>query len=560
MDEHLPAESAPDNWHTVDDELSLSDYLHVLRRRWGWIAVVFVATVALAVGLTLLQDAEYEADAEVLVRNATNESLFPAGSDLSTRIQREPTAEIQYIASDSFISAADTAAGFEVDIDVEIKVIDPDERIPGASGVLIFTAKASTAEAAAAAANAYADTYVELRHDDDLTAVDQLVADAQAAMATATEEREVLRAPLEDLDRRIDATSNNDVRIDLLAQRNRLADDIDADLARIDIDISRAVDDLSDVEDLADLVTDPGSAAHVNIAAEVPDSPSSPGLVRSLALAIVVGAILGLGAALLRDSLDNRVHDVGVAQRRLGLPFLGAVPVLKTARKDKGKDGPNLHLDRRGSEAFRSIRTSLRFAGPHGDSLNVFGITSAAPRDGKTVCAVYLASAFAIERGSALLIDADLRRPTVHTRTGLDGSKGLTDILSGAASIEDATQSFAGTSMNVITAGHTPGNPSELLGSAKFGLLIKELSTHYEAVVVDCPPLLAVADPRLVGTAVDGMVLVLLADSTKHSEAKRATELLRESGAHIAGFVLNQADESAGLYYDEYSRSRAVRP
>ena len=558
MDEHLRPEVTPSNWLAAEDEMSLNDYLRVLRRRWVWVVVAFAVTVTAAVGLSLVQEAEYEAQAEVLVRNTNNESLFPAGSELSTRIQRVPNAELQYIASDTFISAADEAAGFEVDIDVEIKVIDPDERIPGASGVLVFTAKSTTAVSAASAANAYADTYVTLRHQQDMAVVSELVADVQATVATFTDERELLRAPLEELDRQIDATFSSSARIDLLAERNRLSDDIGADLARVDIDLSRAVDDLAELEDLADLVVDPGSAAVVNIAAEIPESPSSPGLARNLALGIVVGAIIGAGAAMLRESLDNRIHDVDVAQRRLGLPLLGVVPVLKTLGKDKA--GLIGHLDHRFLESFRSIRTSLRFAGPQGGSVDVFGVTSAGPGDGKSVCAVSLASALAIERGSALLIDADLRRPTVHTRTGLDGSTGLTEILGGTVSIADATQTVAGTRLQVIAAGHIPNNPSEMLGSARFATLIKELSTRYKAIVVDCPPLLAVADPRLVGSAVDGMVLVLHSDKTKHKEAARAVDLLRESGVHIAGFVLNQATESAGhYYYDGYYGSDADR-
>lgn len=546
---HLARESSLDWGGPVEDDPRLTDYVNLVRRRWRWAFGVFVVVVVGALVFTLTREPEFRAEAEVIVRNATNESLFPSGPAEGSLVQREPSAELQYTSSDSFVAAADDAAGFESDVDVEIKEIDPDERVPGSSGVLVFTARADTKEKAVVAADAYADTYVTLRHTEDVAAVDDMVDDAESAVATVTTERETLREPLDEVDAEIALATEPAALATLLARRVELEASLRADLARADLDLNRVLEDLAETEDLAELVANPASAARVNVAAEPAGSPTAAALRRNAVLAVVVGAVLGIGAALLRESLDTNVQDADLVQRRLGAPLLGAVPVLSNPDDRET-------IQESDAEAFKSIRTSLRFAGKDGSPLSVIGMTSSAPYEGKTLCSVNLASSLATDRGPVLLIDADLRRPSVHKRVGLHNVRGLSDVLSGVATPEEATQSSGAADLDVITAGPILSNASELIGSIEFIQMIKDVSAHYESIVVDCPPVLAVADARMIGNAVEAMVLVVAAGSTSLSEAERSTELLRTAGAHIAGFIFNKADERAGSHYG-YRYTRA---
>jgi len=211
------------------------------------------------------------------------------------------------------------------------------------------------------------------------------------------------------------------------------------------------------------------------------------------------------------------------------------------------------------AEAFRSIRTSIRFVAAQ-RPMTIIGVTSAVQAEGKTLIASKLAAAFAIEEESVLLIDGDLRRPTAHEEAGIDNTIGLSDILNGTATIDQAIRTFTRDGAHVITTGSKITNPSELLGSERFPAMLREVSSRYQVVLIDCPPTLPVADARIIGARCDGMIIVASATQTRLAHCHRSVDLLEAAGAAPIGTVLNRAGRHSGYYYGYEYAYRSSAP
>lgn len=277
--------------------------------------------------------------------------------------------------------------------------------------------------------------------------------------------------------------------------------------------------------------------------------PSSPNVPLNLALGALVGLALGIGVAVLRTTLDNRVRTPRDAEQITGAPAIGAI-----AFDSKAKERPLIvHADPLSprAESFRALRTNLQFLDMGGRAS--FVITSSIPAEGKSTTTINLAIALADAGKRVALLDTDLRKPKVAEYLGMEGGAGLTDVLIGRAKVGDVMLPWGGRSLYVLPAGKVPPNPSELLGSRQMALLLEVLERDFDVVLCDAPPLLPVTDAAILARATSGALLVVAAGRTTKHQLTGAAEALVTVGAKLAGFVMSMVPtRGPDSYYAAY--------
>jgi capsular exopolysaccharide synthesis family protein len=305
------------------------------------------------------------------------------------------------------------------------------------------------------------------------------------------------------------------------------------------------------------LETPPGkqtSSVKVEVVAgpEVSELPVSPRPVRNLALAGLLGLLAGVGAAVLRELLDTTVKTTEALQALASAPVLAAVPFDGEAKLGPLLAGAEGHSAR--AEALRQLRTTLQYVDAD-RPVKTLVVTSAVPGEGKSSTACGLAILFAEAGQRVLIIDADLRRPSIADYLGLEGAVGLTTVLVGKASVNDVLQQY-GTDLWVLPSGFLPPNPSELLGSRHMANLLSDLREQFDMIIVDCPPLLPVTDAAVVAARADGALLLARARKTSNAQVSTAVRALQSVDARLLGCVFNMVPAKgpdAYYYYDGYS-------
>ena len=275
--------------------------------------------------------------------------------------------------------------------------------------------------------------------------------------------------------------------------------------------------------------------------AEPEDKPSKPKKARVLAASLVLGLMLGVALALLRDWRDQRLRSSEEIMATLGIPVLGVVPHIG----GKGKADPveraqGVHRDPQShmAEAYRTIRTGVYFGVPSGQAKTLL-ITSPAPGDGKTTMASNLAIAMAQAGQRVLLIDGDFRRPMLHTVFQVPDDVGLSSLLAGRADRQEALVCTEIERLDLLPCGPIPPNPSEMLNSRVFADLLGELAGEYDHIVIDSPPVMPMTDARILGAMCQVTILVLRAEKSTRKPAEQACEGLLSVGARILGAVVN---------------------
>ena len=290
--------------------------------------------------------------------------------------------------------------------------------------------------------------------------------------------------------------------------------------------------------------------AQTIVAASVPGSPSSPDVPRNLALALLAGLFLGIGFALLRHNLDTRVRTAKDLADMSGHPVLATIPLRKGGSAQEQvfmeTDPFSPH-----AEAIRRLRTNLMFVDVT-TRKHSFLVTSPMPSEGKTTTAVNLALAMADAGTKVVLVDADLRNPSVAKTMGLEGSVGLTTVLLGRATLDDLLIRWGESDLYVLPAGEIPPNPSELLGSEAMQDLFAELRERFDFVLVDTPPVLPVTDATIVDKLTGGSLMVVAANRTRKRHVAEALRTFEMSGATVAGTALNMAPLESVAYYGYY--------
>jgi len=301
-------------------------------------------------------------------------------------------------------------------------------------------------------------------------------------------------------------------------------------------------------------------------AARVPTSPSEPNIPRNLSFALVLGVISGVGLAFVLESMDNTVRTPEQAQAISALPSLGMIPLgsksighglngkrlALTASKEVVETVTQARPQSQMAESYRAMRTSLLLSNL-GAPPKVIMVTSARPQEGKTTTSINTAIVLAQKGTRVLLIDADLRRPSVHKTLGMGPRSGLSNVLTGSASVQ---QTIAPSSilpnLFILPAGTPPPNPAELLASSNMRDLIVELREQFDHIVIDTPPTLSVTDAVVLSPRADATVLVIRSGQTTKQALRRARDILTQVNAHVAGVLLNAVDLTSPDYYYYY--------
>jgi capsular exopolysaccharide synthesis family protein len=334
------------------------------------------------------------------------------------------------------------------------------------------------------------------------------------------------------------AQADYDKLLSLLNQKKEFLAQLDKRIQELDV-TSRAETIFNSVT-----VVEPGRAA---------DGPAFPRTKRTMAVAIVAGALLGAGLALLRDRMDGRMRSIEEIQTVIGLPILGVVPQM-AGRRTAVARAMTVHLDPRSvvAEAYRTIRTAVYF-GANGSRCSTILVTSPESGDGKTTCVSNLAIAIAQTGRSVLLLDADFRKPTQHKNLDVKDAAGLSSVLAGRETLERAVQRTGVEGLDILPCGPIPANPSEILNSSEFTELVETLASRYDHILFDSPPVNLVTDARILGALCDTSILVLRADKSTRKAGEHARNALLGVGARVLGAIVNDAPRKGG--YEVYGGS-----
>ena len=295
--------------------------------------------------------------------------------------------------------------------------------------------------------------------------------------------------------------------------------------------------------------------------ASAPTAPATPNIPRNLLMSLLVGLAGGVSLAFILESRDNTVHSLEQAQMITALPSLAVIPLafrssralrqVKRRTQTAAASAAALHPKSQIAEAYRALRTSILLSRT-GQSTKVLMVTSALPQEGKTTTSVNLAIVLAQRDARVLLIEGDMRRAGISQVFDFESDTGLSTVLGGNTVAEVAIRSVPGVpNLSVLPAGPVPLNPSEMLASPRMRDLLASLSSEFDYVIIDTPPVLSVTDAVLLSKLADSTLLVIRAGMTSKAALRRAYDVLAQVDAHIMGVILNAADftEPDRYYY-----------
>jgi len=348
-----------------------------------------------------------------------------------------------------------------------------------------------------------------------------------------------LQSSIEDLRGTVEATNAIDSVI-----INITATDSDPLLAAslADAVASQTSQLITELERPEDSANQPTVAVRVIQPASIPQESSSASWAVVLAAGVLAGASLGIGGALLASAVDTTIKNTDDLTRSSGFPVLG------TTVKDKTSFAPATvvldHPQSIAAESYRKIRTNLNFVQVD-RRLTTLLFTSPSPNEGKSTTAISMAIAHASGGSRVLIIDADLRRPTIGYILGLESTVGLTSVLTGQVQVSRAIQTWRGGTLDVLASGVVPPNPSELLSSHQFRALIDELKKRYDLIIVDAPPTTPVTDAVALAPIVDGVILIAKYKSTRRPYVNSFASAMQVVEANIVGSILTSVPHYA---------------
>lgn len=493
-----------------DQNWNFEHWLRVIRVRWWIVVLCTVVTAVAAVGFSLTQRKMYTASASLLFRDPGFDQMLFGVSILPQ--QSDPT--VQGATNIDLLSLPTVAARTSAALHGELSPgqVSSEATIApaGQSDVAQISVTDANPSRAALIANTYGEQYIRYRREADR---------AKIAGAQNTIQGQIAQLTL--------AERNGSVGQSLVNRANQL---------RI----------------LASLQT--GNAELVQHAT-APGSPSSPKTRQNGLLGGVLGLIFGLGLAFVLERLDRRLRDPHSLEEAYGVPVLGAVPESEVYAAT-----PRTVLPAAEAEAFALLRARLRYFNVDREVRSIL-VTSSASGEGKTTVALNLALAEALA-GSAkvVLVEADLRRPTLARRLGVSSEPGLAEVLSHNIALDQALQelpvpgrsngSGPAAHITVITAGAIPPNPGELIESRAMTDLLSTLSERFEHVVIDSPPTSAVSDAIPLVRQVSGVVVVSRIGTTTRDAARHLRDQLLQLGAPALGVVANAVPPKGRGYYD----------
>jgi capsular exopolysaccharide synthesis family protein len=311
------------------------------------------------------------------------------------------------------------------------------------------------------------------------------------------------------------------------------------------------------MQEQVDLALPKDSTVEITDEADMPMTAIRPNIPLNIALGVVVGLILGVGLAFFIEYLDTSVKTIDDVERALGAAVLGVIPQNVGSLLDEGDESPH-------AEAYRVLRTNILFAGRKDESQTTFSVVSGGAGEGKTTTMFNLAVVFAQMGDRILIVDSDLRRPSMHRYMNVSNNIGLTNYLLGQATIDEVIQTTELPSLHFIPSGKLPSSSMGILSSAKMKEFVAEMKSRYDYVFLDAPPIMGVSDASVLASMVDMCVLVVQYRKYPQMMTQRAKEMVTKVGGELVGVVLNNINISqdsyyyyySGYYYDNYYKSR----
>jgi succinoglycan biosynthesis transport protein ExoP len=510
--------------------VELKDYLHVIsKRRWLIILVTATATIV-AVGVSLILPKQYLGEVNVLVsdRNtgvALVGSPLSGGSDqperdLQTQVQlmqQRPLATkvIQALKLDDTSETLLKRVKITADGQASIVTIDVTDVDPGR---------------AAKTANALAQAYLEGSRDLQRASIKTAADQVESRMANA--QREIAALGLS-----VPQSDPSGAKQEQLNTAKTLYGQLAQTLQQLRL--------------AEQLVTGAGSV----VASAEPDPvPVSPNPVRNGAIGLVLGLVSGVGLAFLAENLDAKVRSANQAGELYGGPVLAEIAAETFEQGEQRRLTVLTHSASPAAEGYRGLRNSLNFINFE-HSVKKILVSSAVPGEGKSTVAANLAVVLAEAGWNVVLVVCDFRQPTIDHFFDLTGKIGLSEVLAGAKKYEEALQkpTQGPDRLTVITSGAMPPNPSELLGSASMQRLLTALTESHDYVILDTPPVLAVADAAAVARLADGALMVARLGVSTRDATQKAREQLDKVGANLLGVVVLGVEDSSGGGYGYYA-------
>ena len=311
------------------------------------------------------------------------------------------------------------------------------------------------------------------------------------------------------------------------------------------------------MQEEVDLELPTSSMVEIIDAADVPEKAVKPNIPLNIALGMVVGLILGVGLAFFIEYLDTSVKTIDDVERALNAAVLGVIPQNVSSLLDEGDESPH-------AEAYRVLRTNILFAGRKSEDQTTFSVVSGGAGEGKTTTMFNLSVVFAQQGDRVLVVDSDLRRPSMHRFFKVSNNIGLTNYLLGQATIDEVIQTSELPSLHFIPSGKLPSSSMGILSSAKMKEFVAEMKSRYDYVFLDAPPIMGVSDASVLASMVDMCVLVVQYRKYPQLMTQRAKDMVTKVGGELVGVVLNNINISqdsyyyyySGYYYDYYYKSR----
>jgi polysaccharide biosynthesis transport protein len=516
METTVPELAQPGASSVLRASYQVHDLLRLLRRRWKLVAAITVAVVAAAVGLTAFRSPIYAAHATLLITPTNETDVFNPQQDQYGAAQRRVATESAVVKS-SAVAALVTKQLGEA----------PPVSVTGASDadIITITARDSDPKRAMSVANTYANAYVDAKRTqgiDDLLAASKQVRDQVNDLQQQIDalDKQVQSAPAAERDAVSQSVSQR--RTALLSEQSGFGQTSD----QLQVRIALA-----------------SGGASVVGPAVAPTTPVEPRPVRTGALALFVGLLLGICGAFVRENLDDRLRNKEELERASdGLPVLGVVTSYEST------DELPVTLTQPSSscaESYRTLRTAVQFLGLD-RRLRTLQVTSPNLGEGKTTTIANLGVALACAGVNVCIVDCDLRRPRLAALFGVDSTVGFASVLLGQSTLDTALQASEalGPYLRILPAGPIPPNPSELLASARMQAVVEALAERYDLVLIDSPPTLPVSDALVVSRMADAVLMVASVGSTTRRNMQSALELMRNVSAPVIGTVLNRAKES----------------
>lgn len=525
----------------IETQDSWRTYINLLVRWWWLILLSALVAAGIAAVVSFNQTAIYRTTTKLLINQSSN--TYNAYQDMVTS-GRIAQTYAQWLSQKIVIERTFTQLGLPTDPDLIEKQITSLTASPvGDSQIVQLTVDGPRPDLIVAVARTMPQVFA------------QWVREVQTSRYAET--KSSLAQRIDELSVQIETTQGS---LDLIGEARDFQQQLEYN--RLAEELSRLRTSYNNIADTYEtlLLTEAQSVDTIAVIEEasIPGAPIQPRPLRNIALAFVVGTMVAVGLVYLYELYRDRFRSADEIQQFLATPILGSISQLDTMGGHSQEALISINEPRSVAvESFRRLRTNLRFADVD-RKFRTLAITSANPNEGKSVIAANLAIVMAQAGLSVVLIDGDLRKPKQHHLFAVARAPGLSDALyhENFDSLDILLQPTAVPNLRILTVGRKVPNPAELLGSQRMGELLSKLSNHVDLLLIDTPPILAVTDSQIIGTQVDGSLMVIDPKQTTRRMAATAVSALDQVGARLMGVAINRVGSglqgSYYYYYDSY--------